>query len=208
MNCGPSGNAVRLEKISNSVLIIACGALAREILALKELNGLDHISLHCLPAELHNRPELIAGAVQNVIASARSNYDHIAVAYAECGTRGALDKVLQEENIERISGPHCYAFFSGVDNFERYEKDDLGAFYLTDFLARHFQKLVYNALGLDRHPELIQEYFRNYSHLVYLTQSNDCFLMKQAKHAAGLLGLEFKTRHTGYGDLEKFVSNL
>ncbi len=198
-----AGDAAR-----QSVMIIACGALAREILALKRVNGLDHVSLRCLPAELHNRPERIAGAVQEAIIEARPHYSRIVVAYAECGTAGALDKVLEAENVERLDGPHCYAFYSGLDNFLGAGERDIDAFYLTDFLARHFNKLVYGALGLDRHPELRDEYFRHYSRVVYLAQSEDHDLLAKAEDAARRLRLKFEMRHTGYGELQDFVAAL
>lgn len=198
-----AGDAAR-----QSVMIIACGALAREILTLKRVNGLDHVSLGCLPAELHNRPERIAGAVQEAIIEARPHYGRIVVAYAECGTAGALDKVLEAENVERLDGPHCYAFYSGLDNFLKAGERDIDAFYLTDFLARHFDKLVFGALGLDRHPELRDEYFRHYSRLIYLAQSEDRNLQAKAEDAARRLRLNFEIRHTGYGELQNFVAAL
>ena len=199
----PTGGAAR-----QSVMIIACGALAREILALKRANGLDHVSLHCLPAELHNYPERIAGAVEQAIVEAQPHYSRIVVAYAECGTAGALDKVLEAKNIERLDGPHCYAFYSGLDNFLKAGERDIDAFYLTDFLARHFDKLVFGALGLDRHPELRDEYFRHYSRLIYLAQSEDRNLQAKAEDAARRLRLNFEMRHTGYGELQDFVAAL
>lgn len=190
-----------------SVLIISCGALAREILSLRNTNNLTHLSVHCLPADLHNRPEKIAPAVESAIARFRPDYDLIKVAYAECGTAGALDKVLKKEGIERISGPHCYAFFSGIDNFNNSLADDIDVFYLTDFLVRHFENLVFKALGLDRHPELLNEYFKNYSRLVYLAQTDDPQLINMAQVAANRLKLIFEHRPTGYGDLNKFITN-
>ena len=191
-----------------SVMIIACGALAREILAIKRMNGLEHVSLICLPAELHNRPERIAPAVQDAITRARPDHGRIVVAYADCGTGGALDKVLEAENVERLEGPHCYAFYSGLDHFLELGERDMDSFYLTDFLARHFDKLVYAALGLDRHPELRDGYFRHYSRLVYLAQTEDRELLAKARHAAERLRLKFETRHTGYGELQNFIAAL
>ena len=193
---------------SEQVLVIACGALAHEILALKSINKMDHISLHCLPAELHNYPEKITPLVKDAIFKGRKKFKKIVVGYGECGTKGQLDKLLQEEQIERISGPHCYAFFSGLNKFSEYAEDDLDVFYLTDFLARHFEKLVYEALGLNRHPELINEYFRHYNRLVYLAQRNDDELVDRAKNAARLLRLKFEIRPTGYGALDAFISKL
>ncbi|MDP7642946.1 MAG: DUF1638 domain-containing protein [Alphaproteobacteria bacterium] len=196
------------EAAQETVLIIACGALAREILALKRANRLDHVALQCLPAELHNRPERIAGAVRDAIFRARPRFERISVAYGECGTGGALDRVLEEEKIERLEGPQCYAFFSELDNFNAAAGGDIDAFYLTDFLARHFDRLVYGALGLDRHPELRDQYFRHYSRLVYLAQSEDRDLLVKAREAARRLRLKFEMRRTGYGELQKFVAAL
>ena len=190
-----------------SVLIISCGALAREIIALRDNNNLAHLSVHCLPAELHNCPDKIAPAVQNAIVKFRPDYDFIKVAYAECGTAGALDKVLKKEGIERINGPHCYAFFSGMKNFNNSSAGDIDVFYLTDFLTRHFENLVFKALGLDRHPELLNEYFKNYTRLVYLAQTDDPQLVDMARDAAKRLNLMFEVRQTGYGDLNQFITN-
>jgi len=191
-----------------SVLIIACGALAREILALKKANNLDHVTLRCLPADLHNRPDRITDAVRKAIDEARPEFDRIVVGYAECGTGGALDKLLAAEGIERLDGPHCYAFYSGLSNFLEESERDIDAFYLTDFLVRHFDKLVYRALGLDRHPQLRDEYFRHYSRLVYLAQSEDDELLAKARDAAHRLKLKFEARQTGFGELQSFVAAL
>ncbi len=200
-------NEARAET-RQSILIIACGALAREILALKNANNLDHVTLRCLPADLHNQPDRIAGAVEEAIAEARPEFDRIVVGYAECGTAGALDRLLETEGIERLEGPHCYAFYAGLDNFFAETERDVDAFYLTDFLVRHFDRLVYQALGLDRHPELRDDYFRHYSRLVYLAQCEDEGLMTKARSAAQRLQLKFEARKTGYGELGRFVSAL
>ncbi|MBR46195.1 MAG: hypothetical protein CMM31_06905 [Rhodospirillaceae bacterium] len=194
--------------VRQSVLIIACGALAREILALKQANNLDHVALRCLPADLHNRPDRIADVVAKAIAEARPEFDRIVVGYAECGTGGALDKVLEAEGVERLDGPHCYAFYSGLDNFIAESERAIDAFYLTDFLVRHFDRLVWRALGLDRYPELRDEYFRHYTRLVYLAQSEDAGLMAEAREAARRLQLKFEARQTGYGELGRFVAAL
>ena len=197
-----------IAETRESVLIIACGALSREILTLKNANKLNHVTLRCLPADLHNQPDQIAGEVGRAIAKARSEFDRIVVAYAECGTGGTLDRLLETEGVERLEGPHCYAFYSGLDTFFAESERDIDAFYLTDFLARHFDRLVYQALGLDRHPELRDEYFRHYSRLVYLAQCEDEGLMTRARNAAQRLQLKFETRQTGYGELGRFVSAL
>ena len=158
---------------ANKILVIACGALAREIGAVVEANGLDHIELTCLPAILHNRPEKIAPAVRALIRENRGRYQKIAVAYAECGTQGELDKLCAEEGVERIEGPHCYAFYSGTEKFLARGDADMDAFYLTDFIARQFDSFVIEPLGLDRHPELRDMYFGNYRRLIYLAQTDD-----------------------------------
>lgn len=185
-----------------SVLVIACGALAREIKALKQLNGWSHMRLYCLDAELHNRPELIPARVQTTIREQRPHYAHIFVAYADCGTGGLLDKVLVEEGVERLPGSHCYAFFAGLEAFEQLADEEPGSFYLTDFLARHFERLVIKGLHLDRHPTLKEAFFCHYTRLVYLSQTQDAELVQAARDAADYLGLRFQHIHTGYGLLE------
>jgi len=180
-----------------SVLVIACGALAKEIVELKELNGWSHLKVQCLPADLHNRPEKIPGAVRAAIEKYRSEFDHLFVAYADCGTGGALDKVLAEFGIERLAGAHCYEFYAGTTEFAKLADAEPGTFYLTDFLARHFDRLVKKGLGLDRHPELLATYFGNYRRLVYLSQAESADLEQAAREHADYLGLEFVHRHTG-----------
>lgn len=185
------------------VHVIACGALAREILAVCRAAGLDHVDVACLPAIWHNHPERIAPGVAEAIGKARADgFGRIFVAYADCGTGGALDRVCEEAGVERIAGPHCYAFFSGNDIFASKAEDDVTTFYLTDFLARQFEAFVVEPLGLDRHPELREMYFGNYEKLVYLAQAEDDALTARAQAAADYLGLAFERRRTGYGDLE------
>jgi hypothetical protein len=180
-----------------TVLIIACGALAKEIVELQRLNGWSHIRIQCLPAELHNRPEKIPAAVREVIEEHRDDYEHLFVAYADCGTGGELDKVLAEFDAERLPGAHCYEFYSGTPLFESLAADEPASFYLTDFLARHFERLVKEGLGLDRHPELLPTYFGNYRRLVYLSQTESADLEAAARGYADYLGLAFEHRHTG-----------
>lgn len=184
-------------------LIIACGALAREIVALRKLNDWPHMDVQCLPAELHNRPEKIPAAVKAKIQTNRSSYSSIFVAYGDCGTGGLLDKVLQEEQVERISGAHCYEFFAGSEAFDALSEKELGTFYLTDFLLEHFERLVVRGLGLDRHPSLLATLFGNYRKLVYLAQVPDSERMTAARAAAKRLGLTFDYLVTGYGGLER-----
>jgi hypothetical protein len=183
------------------VLVVACGALAREIVALKRLNGWQQVDVHCLPPELHNRPERIPAAVQAEIDAARSGYSRIFVAYADCGTGGLLDKVLADERVERLPGAHCYEFFATAARFAALADEEPGTFYLTDFLVRHFERLFVAGLGLDRHPELAAEYLRHYRRVVYLVQSPDADLAAAARAIAARYGLDYEQRNTGYGDL-------
>ena len=186
-------------------LLIACGALARETLAAIEANGLRHVEVTCISALLHNRPERIPEAVRAKIRKHKAEYERIMVLYADCGTGGVLDQVLAEEGVERIGGPHCYAFYAGQQVFEALADAEPGTFYLTDFLTRQFDTLVIEGLGLDRHPELLELYFGNYRRLIYLAQTEDPALQAQARAAAERLGLEYEYRFTGLGELARFV---
>lgn len=183
------------------VLVIACGALAREIVALIEANRWSAFDVQCLPAKWHNTPALIPAGVRQRIREAKGRYRSIFVLYGDCGTGGLLDRVLEEEGVERIDGPHCYAFFSGNAAFAEVSEHEITAFYLTDYLARHFDRLVWHGLGLDRHPELLPMYFGNYTKIVYLAQTRDEDLARKAMAAARRLGLDYEYRYTGYGEL-------
>lgn len=198
----------RLMVERSSVLVIACGALAREIVTLIRVNGWDHMRVQCLPAELHNTPQKIPAAVRAKIQAARGQFEHIFVAYGDCGTGGLLDVVLAEEGVERLAGAHCYEFLAGSMVFAALAEAEPGSFYLTDFLARHFERVVYRGLGLDRWPELTTEYFGNYRRLVYLAQVVDADLLRKAREAAFRLRLEFEHRVTGYGDLQQALARL
>lgn len=182
-------------------LIVACGALAREILALKALNGWAHLDLHCLPAILHNRPNRIADAVEAAVLAARGRYARIFVAYADCGTGGLLAARCAALGVEMIEGPHCYSFFDGTAAFAARGDVEMRAFYLTDFLVRQFDAFVWRPLGLDRHPELREQIFAGYERLVYLAQTEDGGLDAAAERCAARLGLAYERRFTGYGDL-------
>lgn len=187
---------------AQKVHVIGCGAIAREILAVCAVNGLDHIDLACLPAIWHNTPEKIVPGLKTAIDKARADgFGRIFIAYADCGTGGMLDRLCEEENVERIEGPHCYSFFAGNDEFATGWDDDLTSFFLTDFLARQFEAFVIEPLGLDRHPELRDMYFGHYKTLVYLSQIEDERLQEKARQAAETLGLAYEYRFTGYGDL-------
>lgn len=186
------------------VLLLACGALAREIIALIKANGWDHMTLACLPAIYHNTPEKITPALREAVAKYRDSYDQILIIYADCGTGGLLQVACDEMGVEMIQGPHCYSFFEGNDVFAA--RDEFTAFYLTDFLVRQFDAFVTKPLGLDRHPELRDMYFGNYEKLVYQAQTRDDALEAKAKDCAKALGLAYEYRFTGYGDLEKTIA--
>ena len=182
------------------VLIVGCGALGRELVALTV--GLPNVDIACLSPDLHNRPEGIPSRVRTRIRQGRRDgYDQIFVAYADCGTGGLLDPVLADEGVERLPGAHCYEFFAGRTNFAALADDEPATFWLTDFLARNFERLVIRGLGIDRHPELEATYFGNYRRVVYLSQTDDPDLLAMARAAATRLGLAFEHRHTGYGEL-------
>jgi Protein of unknown function (DUF1638) len=191
---------------AGSTLLIACGALAREVLALKQAYGWDSLDITCLPAIWHNRPEKIPDGVRRKIRAGRKTHERILVAYGDCGTGGALDKVLEEEGVERIEGPHCYQFYVGRTDFEALMAEDPTCFFLTDYMVRHFDRLILQGLWLDRHPELRDAYFGNYTKLIYLAQIEDPKMKAKAEAAADRLGLAFDYWLTAYGELESFMS--
>lgn len=192
---------------ADRVLVVGCGALARELVALTDtLPGVD---VACLPPDLHNRPERIPARVrERVLAGRREGYARVFVAYADCGTGGLLDPVLSELGVERLAGAHCYEFFAGQTDFAQLAEEEPATFWLTDFLARNFERLVIRGLGIDRHPELQDMYFANYRRVVYLSQTDDPDLLAMAQRAAERLGLAFEHRHTGLGELETSIRAL
>ncbi len=185
------------------VNIIACGALANELVALKTLNQWDHFNIDCLPAKYHSTPALIPDAVRQKIAQVRQQNDgEILIAYGDCGTGGLLDVVLEETGTSRLPGAHCYQFFAGHDVFNDLHEAEIGTFYLTDFLTRHFETYVWKMLGLDRKPELLDMYFGNYKKLIYLAQTENAVLDDKAEIYAQRLGLAYEKLFTGYGEME------
>ena len=189
-------------------MLLACGALAREILEIMRINQLDHLELQCLPADLHLHPEKIPGAVETAFHKYRDDYSSIFVVYADCGTGGLLEAKCKELGVEMVQGPHCYAFYDGLTNFSANSESETTAFYLTDFLVRQFDAFVWKPLGLDRHPELRDMYFAGYERLIYLAQLDDKDLDEQAKECARRLGLEYERRLTGYGDLSDAITEF
>jgi len=186
-------------------LLLACGALARELVEIQKRNQWEHLRIQCLPAELHNTPDRIPGAVDEALEKYKSAYEHIFVAYADCGTGGLLDRVLERHNVERIPGAHCYQFFAGASVFDAFSSEEPGTFYLTDFLVRHFDRLVVKNLGLDRHPELKEQYFGNYARLVYFAQTKSEKLSENARKHAEFLGLEYTEHYTGLEPVESVL---
>jgi Protein of unknown function (DUF1638) len=185
-------------------LIIACGALARELRIVLAPFG-SAVEVEYLPSSFHNRPDEIAPAIDALLTARSAEFDHVAVAYADCGTGGHLDKVLDRHNVQRLPGAHCYEFFTGSDAFGQIQDAEIGTFYLTDYLARHFEQLVYVGLGLDRHPQLRDTYFGNYTRVVLLSQTNTDDIVALGQDAADRLGLRFEHRHVG---LEPFTAEL
>lgn len=182
---------------AGTILLIACGALGREIVQLIELNDWRHLDVACLPAKLHHRPQLIPEALRAKIRANKSRYEKIYVLYGDCGTGGALDAVLTEEGVERIGGPHCFSFYSGNEAFGRDAEDDLTTFFLTDFFCRHFETFVWQAFGLNRRADMVEFVFGNYRKLVYIAQSEDPALEAKAREAAECLGLTYEYRFAG-----------
>ena len=191
-----------------STLVIGCGALGRELVELVARNHLEGVEVRCLPASLHNRPDGIPAAVDAKLHDAAGRYDRVFVAYGDCGTGGALDRVLAAHGVERLPGAHCYAAYAGLAAFERMAEDEPGTFYLTDFLVRSFDTLVVAGLGLDRHPELLPVYFAGYRRVVYVAQHDDPALLAAAERAAARLGLAFEHHRTGYGELGLAMGRL
>ena len=197
---------VLTAKGAGRILLLACWALARELIDLRDANGWDHMDLHCLPAILHNTPDRIPDAVRAAVEKHHAGYETILVVYADCGTGGMLQKACAELGVEMIEGPHCYSFFEGNAAFAA--REEFTAFYLTDFLVRQFDAFVTKPLGLDRHPELRDMYFAHYETLVYQAQTDDPELTKKAQICADRLGLRFERRFTGYGDLDPVLRAL
>ncbi|MEM7731873.1 MAG: DUF1638 domain-containing protein [Pseudomonadota bacterium] len=193
---------------NDQILLIACGALAREILALQKMNGWHHMVLQCLPATYHLFPDKIVGAVEETVRRHADDYAQIFVVYADCGTGGLLQAKCKALGVEMIAGPHCYSFFEGNEAFAARDEDDITSFFLTDFLVKQFDAFVWKPMGLDRHPQLRDMIFGNYTKVVYQAQTDDPALVEKARTCADRLGLEFEHRVTGYGDLATALAGL
>ncbi len=202
----PISKEVKFRRGQGTTLLIACGALARDIVALIEQNHWHHLDVTCLPAKYHHTPSLIPEAVRRKIRAARGGYEKIYVLYGDCGTGGLLDQVLDEEGgIERIAGPHCFSFFQGNDQFTARGDDDITTFFLTDYFCRHFEKFVWEALGLDRRADMVDFVFGNYEKLVFMPQIRDDALELKARDIAARLGLDYECRFCGHGDMARFM---
>lgn len=205
LDVAPDSAPVLAGRRKAGTMVIACGALAREIVHFRDMNEVPAFDVACLPARFHNTPQLIPDRVREKIREHRPAYDRILVAYADCGTGGLLDKVLDEEGVERIEGPHCYAFYTGQAAFDALAEAETGTFYLTDYMVRQFDRLIVQGLGLDRHPELRDDYFRHYTRCLYIAQTRNAGLQVEAQAAAARLGLRYAYRYVGYGELEGFL---
>jgi hypothetical protein len=185
------------------VLVLACGAIANEIIALREQLGItdDAMVLQCLPAELHNRPGQIAPRVDAFLSEHRHKYSKVILGYGDCGTGGALDKVLERHEASRLPHAHCYEFYATTPRFNTITDAEIGSYFVTDFLVRHFDRIVWEGCGLDTHPEMLETYFGNYKDLVYLAQTENPALQVKAREAAARLGLNYVYHQVGYGDL-------
>ena len=192
------------------ILVIGCGALVRELRAVAALGAGGHLEVECLPARLHNRPEQIPDAVRRRVraAKARGAYRTILVGYMDCGTGGLLDRVCAEDGVERLEGSHCYELYAGADTFAGLQEAEPGTFYLTDYLVRHFDRLIMQGLGISQHPELLDAYFGNYTRVVHLAQVDDDGLALAAEQAAARLGLRCERIFTGIGGLERNIVEL
>lgn len=203
----PEKWAERLEP-SDKILILACGALSKEISTLIRLNGWTHLKARYLPAILHNTPEKIADELRINLQAAQTKFSRIFIGYADCGSKGKIDSLLKEFGVERLPGAHCYEFFSGKQSFAEMMEDEPGSFFLTDFLVEAFDKLVWQGMKIDRYPELLEIYFKHYKKLVYLGQTENPELQTQAVEISQRLGLEYEYRFSGYGELEHSLSAL
>jgi Protein of unknown function (DUF1638) len=190
------------------MLVIACGAIAKEILEVKKRNQWEHITLQCIPADLHNHPQKIPESVRAKIEEARNVHETIFVAYGDCGTGGLLDAVLNEYDIDRLPGAHCYEFLTGSVPFEKIAEEELGSYFLTDFLVRHFDRLVWEGMGIAKHPQLLPMYFEHYKRVVYLAQTESTELQEKAMECASRLGLEYKYHFTGLAQLQTDLSQV
>jgi hypothetical protein len=194
--------------MTERLLVLACGALAREVSAIAQANGWEHVEVRLLPAELHATPRRIAPALEQALREQEGTYDRVFVAYADCGTAGAIDEVCERYGAERLAGAHCFAVYAGLAEWDALQEEEPGTFYLTDFFVRNFDSFVGRPLGLDRRPDLVGDILRNYRRVVYLAQEDDPDLLERARACAERLGLRFEHRRTGHGRLLPSLSRF
>ena len=194
--------------MKKTTYLLVCGAIAREVLAVIEANGWTHLEVQALPAILHNHPDQIPARVDEQLTSVAGQYAQLLVGYADCGTGGLLDPILEKHGAQRLDGPHCYSFFAGAARFDNLADDELGTFYLTDYLVRQFDTVFWRSMGLDRHPELLPMYFGHYRKVVYLAQIPDPELDSKAEEAAQRLGLAYERIETGLAPFDRVLSEL
>ncbi len=190
-------------------LVVGCGALAHEIVALMNQNPRvqDATKLHCLPAKLHNTPQLIAQNVDEYLRDNAKEYDEIMIAYGDCGSAGELDRVCEKYSAQRLPGAHCYEFYAGTEVFEALLEEELGSFFLTDYLLKNFERLVIEGLGLDRHPELFDAYFKHYAKMVYLAQTEKAEMKEQARAYAERFGWDYEYRLVGINGMQAIANS-
>jgi len=191
-------------------LVLGCGALVYDLLRLIKQNPSfsDKVNLQCLPAGWHNTPQLIAPGVEDYLSKNAHLYEDVYIAYADCGTGGALDRVINKYDAKRINGAHCYEFFAGKDVFEKLSEEEIGTFYLTDYLVKNFNRIMIKGLGLDKHPELFEIYFEHYKKLVYLAQTENEQWKKDAEQYAKDFGFEYEYRLVGTGSLDSVFEEI
>jgi len=190
------------------ILLVACGALARELVHLQRQMPDGAIEITCLPAAWHNHPEKIVPGVKRKVDAALRTGRRVGVVYGDCGTGGDLDVYLNSVGVVRIPGPHCYEMFLGKPVFDDEMERELGTFFLTDYMVRHFERIVMQGMGLRRHPQLRDLYFANYRRVLYIAQTDDPALRLKAERAAATLGLDYEYRFSGYGELAAYVDGL
>ena len=190
-----------------SVAVIACGAIATHISHITTSHGLN-VTIYPLPPLLHNQPAKIAGEVEKTYLEIKDKHSKCAVAYADCGTYGALDTVIEKLGLKRLGGNHCYDIFAGKEKIAALMESDAGTYFLTDFLVKSFHRSVIVELGLDKRPDLRDDYFKHYNKMIWLAQNPTSELTVMAQAAADLIGLTLEIDVVGEGSLKEQILEL